>query len=131
MLMFCIYLKFVYISKIVSFQNPFDLILLADLLLQNITVLLISRRHFVSKTTKYISRSRWMNGEDSLMMKGLSCVQTERKGTRKWKISLMFAVYSLLFFACSLIFYRFCFRFRLVWIGPYKRLSDVILRKRS
>ena len=34
----------------------------------------------------------------------LSSVQTKRKRTQKWKFSLMFAIYSLIFFTCSLIF---------------------------
>ena len=54
---------------------------------------------------------------DRQRKRALSCVQTKQKRRQKPEFSLMLAVYSLIFSAYSLFnLFRFCSRFRLVWI---------------
>ena len=67
------------------------------------------RLHIVCKIDYDCGRyeGRLLFASDEIGINFLSFVQTERKQTQKRKLSLMFAVYSLIFSASSLIFFTF------------------------
>ena len=95
---------------------------IGDVGLYFLPIFLIKRKIFYSHSPLGIFPLR--------IYSALSCVKTKRKWTWKRKFSLMFAIYSLILFACSLIFFAFAPSF--VWCEwALTWLSALALASRS